>query len=188
MVNLYVLELENSKYYVGKTDKLDFRLNDHFDSNGSMWTKKYSPKKIVQIVPNCSKYDEDKYTLKYMKKYGIGNVRGGSFCKSKLSNDHKVTIKHMINSSNDKCYNCNRKGHFADSCPNGNCARCGRNSHSAENCFAECTLDGRWIEDSSSEYYSSEEEQLPQCYRCGRTSHYVADCYATYDIDGDYIE
>ena len=37
MVYIYVLKLKSNKYYVGKTDNPNFRLNDHFDANGSEW-------------------------------------------------------------------------------------------------------------------------------------------------------
>lgn len=81
MVYIYVLELVDNKYYVGKTDNPQFRLESHFNSNGAAWTKKYKPINIIELIPNCDDYDEDKYTLKYMEKYGINNVRGGSFVK-----------------------------------------------------------------------------------------------------------
>jgi hypothetical protein len=111
-----MLELENKKYYVGKTTSPDFRLEQHFNSSGSQWTKKYKPTKILQIIPNCDSFDEDKYTLKYMSLYGIDNVRGGSFCKIKLDNNDITTINHMINGSTDKCYVCGKDDHFANDC------------------------------------------------------------------------
>jgi len=50
MVFIYILELENKKYYVGKTTNPDFRLQQHFNSSGSQWTKKYKPKKVLAII------------------------------------------------------------------------------------------------------------------------------------------
>lgn len=84
MVNIYVLKLEKGKYYVGKTNNPRFRLENHFNSNGSQWTKKYKPLKIIEIKPDCDDYDEDKITRQYMDKYGIENVRGGSFVSINL--------------------------------------------------------------------------------------------------------
>lgn len=113
---IYVLKLKYNKYYVGKTNNPRFRLDDHFSNNGSSWTKKYKPLQIQELIPDCDKYDEDKWTIKYMKKYGIDNVRGGSFNTIKLNKSKTEVINHMISSSEDKCYKCNSKGHFARDC------------------------------------------------------------------------
>ena len=43
---IYILELQENKFYVGKTNNPNFRLNRHFNSNGSVWTKKYKPIKV----------------------------------------------------------------------------------------------------------------------------------------------
>ena len=46
MVNIYILQLEDNsslqgyKYYIGKTNQPEIRLNSHFNSNGSLWTIK----------------------------------------------------------------------------------------------------------------------------------------------------
>ena len=40
MVYIYAIKLEKGKYYIGKTTHPQFRLQSHFDSNGSYWTKK----------------------------------------------------------------------------------------------------------------------------------------------------
>ncbi len=76
MVYIYVLQLEQNKYYIGKTSQPDIRIDSHFKSSGSMWTKKYKPIKILELIENCDNYDEDKYTIIYMIKYGIPFVRG----------------------------------------------------------------------------------------------------------------
>ena len=40
MVNIYILLLEENKYYIGKTTHPEIRLNSHFNHNGSSWTIK----------------------------------------------------------------------------------------------------------------------------------------------------
>ena len=62
MVFIYTLKLIQGKYYVGKTNNPSFRLDNHFNSNGSAWTMKYKPIELLDLIPNCDKYDEDKYT------------------------------------------------------------------------------------------------------------------------------
>jgi predicted GIY-YIG superfamily endonuclease len=46
MVYIYVLELVEGKYYIGKTNNPGFRIEQHFLSGGSSWTKKYNPIKL----------------------------------------------------------------------------------------------------------------------------------------------
>ena len=79
MVFIYIIQLEKGKYYIGKTNNPQFRLESHFNSTGSEWTKIYKPLRVIELKPNCDDYDEDKITRQYMDKYGINNVRGGSF-------------------------------------------------------------------------------------------------------------
>ena len=79
---IYVIELENNKFYVGRSNIPKQRILNHFKENGSEWTKLYKPIKVLSQIKGDN-IDEEKYTLLYMKKYGIDNVRGGAFCKLK---------------------------------------------------------------------------------------------------------
>jgi hypothetical protein len=116
MVFIYILKLEEGKYYVGKTNNPHFRLNNHFHYNGSAWTKKYKPIQIIEIIPDCNDYDEDKYTRMYMDKYGINNVRGGSFVSLILDESTINHLTRMSNGTNNKCFKCGKKGHFVKNC------------------------------------------------------------------------
>ncbi len=117
MVTIYILTLESNKYYVGKTNNIDIRLNTHFYSIGSYWTMKYKPIKIKAIYKNCCIFDEDKYTLKMMAKYGVNNVRGGTFTRIILTQEELNIINKMIGAANDICFNCYSTGHFIKECP-----------------------------------------------------------------------
>jgi hypothetical protein len=161
MVFIYILKLTNNKYYVGKTTNPKYRLNSHFNYDGSTWTKKYKPINMLEIIKNCDNYDEDKYTLKYMEKYGINIVRGGSFCQIKLTDENKNTINKMINGSTDKCYICGKNGHFASKCKDD--------------------------ENNLSMLYDKLLEKQDKCFRCHRQGHYKNDCYAKTYSDGDLI-
>jgi len=116
MVHIYVLELVGGKYYVGKTNNPGFRIDQHFHSGGSAWTRKYNPINVLEIINNCDDYDQDKYTRIFMDKYGIENVRGGSFCEEVLDENTVKMLEKMSNSAKNKCFICGRVGHFAKQC------------------------------------------------------------------------
>ena len=116
MVFIYVLQLEQEKYYIGKTENPNFRIEQHFCFGGSEWTKKYSPISVIEIIPNCDDYDEDKYTRRYMDNYGIDNVRGGSFCEVVLNETTIKLLEKMSKTTQNKCFTCGIIGHFSKEC------------------------------------------------------------------------
>jgi hypothetical protein len=208
MVYIYALKLEKNKYYIGKTNTPKFRIEDHFTSNGSEWTKMYKPLSILEIKPNCDDYDEDKITRQYMDKYGIDNVRGGSFVSIILNKTTIDILQQMSNGTNNKCFTCGGNGHFSKDCI----------KHANQLCVQTTThykpkqLNNK-IEDDIDEYifdyYDSDdfeeieyEQPKPKtyvqqhkttntgknkCFRCGRTGHYSPTCYATTNIHGKYL-
>jgi hypothetical protein len=115
-VTIYVLQLSENKWYVGRTTNLKRRLNEHWKHKGSDWTRRYSPKAVL-TYPNCDIFDEDKYTKMFMAKYGIDNVRGGSYSNFHLTQQQKENIIQEIRNATNSCFHCGSPNHFAIDCP-----------------------------------------------------------------------
>jgi len=114
VINVYVLELEQNKYYVGRTDKpLDYstesfkRIEEHFKGKGSKWTKEYKPIKILEIIQNCHPRYEDYMTKILMDTYGEDNVRGGTYCRIELTFEEKIFLHREKQTSENRCFSCN---------------------------------------------------------------------------------
>lgn len=84
---LYILKLEQNKYYVGITTKTpEIRFGEHVKGIWAAdWTKTYKPLQIFDsenlgyITKEEAEIIEHQKTQKLMKKYGWKNVRGGRF-------------------------------------------------------------------------------------------------------------
>lgn len=144
--NIYVLQLKNDKYYIGKSSNIDKRYKQHLEGNGSTWTKIHKPIKIVEIFEKCDIYDEDKYVKKYMAEYGIDNVRGGSYVTRELDYYTKISLQKEIWQANDLC------------------TRCGRNTHFVSHCYAKRDVNNNLISSDEEEYFSDEEEYFSDDY------------------------
>lgn len=193
MVYIYILQLEQGKYYVGKTVNPSFRLESHFNSNGSAWTKLYRPIKMVELIPNCDDYDEDKYTRIFMDKYGMDNVRGGSFVSVELEPSTKTHLTQMKNGTNDRCFKCGTSGHFARDCNKKIkeefvwcCNYCDKEFIDEKKC--EYHQDNCKYNDEESDGESEDECDDVVCFRCGREGHYANACYALKHIRGYYLK
>ena len=106
--NIYILKLENYKYYVGKTNNVGDMYKNHSNGIVRIWTKINKPISIIRTINNTSPLDEDKYVKEYMIKYGIENVRGGSYNQIKLNEENIRFLEKKLNISyDDKNYQCN---------------------------------------------------------------------------------
>lgn len=123
---IYVLGLQDGKYYVGKTSNPKMRLEQHVSGDGSEWTKIYKPETIVEVFEGDN-YDEDKTVKKYMSRYGIDHVRGGSYVTVALSREERNFLQKEIRMTENKC------------------VRCGRNNHFVAQCYATKDIDGKFI-------------------------------------------
>ncbi len=82
-IYIYILELDQNKYYVGQTHKIEQRKLEHFNGDGSNFTKMYKPKKIIKTFRTRTRNNkkallfETFITLLMMRHYGWQNVKGG---------------------------------------------------------------------------------------------------------------
>jgi hypothetical protein len=125
---IYVIKCESGKYYVGKTKNeysLANRVRAHLDGYGAFFTKKFKPLKnnpIEKIEVNSNigldvNFLEDAKVKEYMKKYGIDNVRGGSFSTINLSKEDKRYLEKEIFGASDLCFKCGAGYHWSNKCP-----------------------------------------------------------------------
>lgn len=113
---IYVLALENDKYYVGKTCNLARRLDEHYNGDGAAWTKLYKPVKCLATHVSSSKFDESVVTKEWMLTKGINNVRGGAYTQVHLSKTTLSCLLQELWDAENKCRKCGSSSHFAASC------------------------------------------------------------------------
>lgn len=170
MEQLYVLQLEKGKYYVGKTADVMKRFEQHKSGSGSAWTSKYKPVKMLECRALNGDHDENNVTKDYMKKFGINNVRGGSYTQVALPADVESVLQREFRGNADVCYKCNLAGHFATQCPIAASQACIRFEHGA---VEQKVRPLRELADSLIMQYGlpklNEEEIEYECSYCNRT-------------------
>ena len=196
-IEIYVLKLEKNKYYVGRTTNFERRMKEHMLGNGSAWTRKYKPIKVEQIIKNANIFDEDRYVKEYMAKYGIEQVRGGTYVNEKLDEIQIYSLQKEIWGSSDLCTRCGRSGHFINKCYaktdiNDNKIEISESDSSDEEMIVWiCEKCDKGYEKKSDcvkhEKYCKGGKNKDKCYRCGRSGHYSSDCYASTHSKGYMI-
>jgi cellular nucleic acid-binding protein len=211
--NIYVLRLQGGKYYVGKSENVAKRYQQHLAGSGSAWTKLHRPVSLVKTIENVSPFQEDAITKEYMEKYGTDNVRGGCYTQIELDDFQKETLNREKWGAKDLCTKCGRSGHFVKDCyatkdVSGNaiyeeedseeeddeseeeeelwgCETCDRTFTTAFGCAVH---EKSCKEKSSKKAYVKRGGGVITCFRCGNAGHYATDCYASRHVKGYYLD
>ena len=160
--SIYILRLKNGKYYIGKSDNPLKRYQEHLEGRGSVWTRQNKPVAVVKVIENASPFDEDKYTKEYMSRYGVDNVRGGSYSSLRLDDVQEEALERELRGAQDACMRCGRPGHFV------------------RDCYARTEVN-HVVQKSTS-------KSTVKCSRCERVGHYASQCYAHTFADGESID
>lgn len=166
---IYVLKLADGKYYVGAAKDINARYEQHKTGKGCKWTTAYPPVCILETIPNKTKIDEDAKLKEVMFRFGIDNVRGGSYCSIMLSPIAISVLSREMYTIRDLCWRCGKSGHFISECSLPGCGRCGR-KHTTETCHSTEDISGNPL-------------SAVVCSRCGR-NHHTDNCYFHHHLNG----
>lgn len=194
--NIYILELQGGRYYVGKTTRWEKRWQKHCNGTATEWTRIYPPVQRVAYYENVSHFDEDKYVKEYMARYGIDNVRGGTYAHPILTEDEHKAIQNEINGALDACFRCGSTTHFIRNCP----VKAGCDSDYEDESDSEeegycCDI----CEEAFEDYHDAVEcqkrcarqqsqKERKGCARCGRKGHASYNCFAEMHVQGYVID
>jgi hypothetical protein len=156
MLTIYVLELEDGCFYVGKTRNSKGRIQAHFQGTASSWTSLHKPLRVLSEEQTISEM-EDATVLRLMALHGIDKVRGGTFSRVELDETERMFLTKMLRMNSDCCVLCGATNHFAAQCPRKNITQ---------------------------PLLTPPPSPPPACSRCGRTTHFVASCAFRTDVRG----
>ena len=89
---VYILALRDNNYYIGWSQNIEERIVAHFTGQGSAWTIKHPPEKVLDVRAG-GKILEKLITLEYMIKHEWEHVRGGPWTAVDLKSPPVVLRK-----------------------------------------------------------------------------------------------
>jgi len=104
------------KWYVGITENLDDRYEQHRIGRGAEWTKLYPPVEIDDHMCSLDPFVEDLWTKRYMMMYGTDNVRGGSYVRIILPPEQHISLLQEFRTAANQCSKCGSPYHFTTRC------------------------------------------------------------------------
>ena len=125
---VYVLKLDNDKYYVGQTNQyISTRIEEH--KKRGRWSATFvkantTDNSAFEYLQPKSYYPDDynrweeEETYHAMLTFGFNNVRGYVFAQLILDKVRWTCVKIMLSGRLSACYKCGEKGHLMQSCKN----------------------------------------------------------------------
>ncbi len=117
MIYIYILELCNNKYYIGKLydiSKLEdtiLELDESFE-----WFYYNNIKKFANIRSFEEDFDENFLIYELMQHLGVHNIRGGKFNKINITTENTNDIFNNMKTEYNKCYLCGYYNHNGNQC------------------------------------------------------------------------
>lgn len=99
---VYVLKLEEDKFYIGKSSSRHWinRCSEHFNGSGSKFTQLYKPEKVIELYLVDSDYEahelELDLTLLYLKLYNTNDIRGSICCSTDNSPEYQSQLEWIL--------------------------------------------------------------------------------------------
>lgn len=123
---LYALSLSSNKWYIGHTASPEKCLEQICAGEGPAWTRIHPPANTdggpsyEELFPpkngDALELEKDCLVKQYMLRYGIHNVRGGSYCKVALEPHMVKVLETELARADRRCQTCGGFGHTSYNC------------------------------------------------------------------------
>jgi predicted GIY-YIG superfamily endonuclease len=191
---VYVLLLKDNHFYVGQSQNVKRRLEEHVEGKGSAWTKLHPVIDIMRVTESTGPHDEQNLTVELMAKYGIDKGRGGRYVLPSLPPVDITAAQKDVWNYQGACLNCGDQRHYIGDCPHLPSRLEEKATHRIspprEGSKIKVTSPVLVVDDLragqhhshspmmiSKQQVSSDSVTGP-CTRCGRRGHTVGTCYA----------
>lgn len=124
---VYVLELSDNYIYVGQSQDVAARIQQHMQGKGAKFTRLHKPtgKQLPRLgsIEGSGDSGEREETLLQMRKHGIDRVRGWRYVSDKISARQLTDIRENFKEMFNLCRICMSKDHMASACSKKNMSR-----------------------------------------------------------------